>query len=90
MSTLRAREHIDRALAERVHFDSTNMYVQLTDGRHIAVPLDRFARLYSATPEQRAQWEFIGPGVGIHWEEIDEDISVESLMADPSLLLIYK
>lgn len=90
MSTLRARHNTERVLASDVRFDSANMYVHLTDGRKISVALERFAHLRDATPEQREQWEFIGPGIGIHWEEIDEDISVENLLADPATLLVYK
>ncbi|MDY7014890.1 MAG: DUF2442 domain-containing protein [Cyanobacteriota bacterium] len=54
--------------------------VILADGREISVPLLWFPRLYKATPEQRSQWRTIGGGIGIHWEEVDEDISVESLL----------
>jgi len=55
--------------------------VTLADGREIAVPLAWFPRLRDATPEQRGHWRLIGGGVGIHWPEVDEDISVESLLA---------
>ena len=55
--------------------------VVLADGREIAVPLVWFPRLLNATPEQRKEWRLIGGGIGIHWEPIDEDISVESLLA---------
>ena len=55
--------------------------VVLADGREIAVPLIWFPRLVSATPEQRKEWRLIGGGIGIHWEPVDEDISVESLLA---------
>ena len=54
--------------------------VVLDDGRTVSVPLVWFPRLLNATPKQRRQWEFIGGGIGIHWEEIDEDISVASLL----------
>jgi hypothetical protein len=54
--------------------------VALADGREISVPLVWFPRLHKATPEQRSQWRMIGGGIGIHWEEIDEDVSVESLL----------
>ena len=90
MSTLRAKRGTRRIVADSVRFDSSNMYVHLADGREITVPLDRFPRLRDATPEQREQWEFIGPGVGIHWEEIDEDISVENLLLDRASLLAYR
>lgn len=55
--------------------------VVLADGRELAVPLAWFPRLRDATPDQRSRWELIGGGIGIHWPEIDEDISVESLLA---------
>jgi hypothetical protein len=54
--------------------------VTLADGREISAPLVWFPRLLKATPEQRAEWRLIGGGVGIHWEAVDEDISVESLL----------
>ncbi len=54
--------------------------VVLDDGRTVSVPLMWFPRLLNATGKQRKDWEFIGGGVGIHWEEIDEDISIASLL----------
>ena len=53
----------------------------LEDGRQISVPLAWFPRLQNATPAQRKNWRLIGGGIGIHWEDIDEDVSVESLLA---------
>ncbi len=61
--------------------------VVLADGREIAVPLAWFPRLQRATPEQRKEWRLIGGGVGLHWESVDEDISVESLLATKPLLV---
>jgi hypothetical protein len=55
--------------------------VVLADGRELAVPLAWFPRLRDASPEQRKRWELIGGGIGIHWPDVDEDISVESLLA---------
>ena len=55
--------------------------VQLSDGRDISVPLSWYPRLVHATPEERDRWEFIGGGEGIHWPDLDEDISVEMLLA---------
>ena len=52
----------------------------LADGRIISVPLAWSWRLTDATPEQRAHWELIGDGQGVHWPEIDEDISVEGML----------
>jgi hypothetical protein len=54
--------------------------VLLADGREISVPLAWSPRLLAATPEERKQWRLIGGGIGIHWDSIDEDISVESLL----------
>lgn len=54
--------------------------VFLADGREVSVPLEWFPRLRNATDAQRKKWRLIGRGIGIHWEEIDEDISVESLL----------
>ena len=67
-------------LAVDVSFTESALHVSLADGREISVPLAWSPRLLAATPEQRNQWRLIGGGVGIHWEAIDEDISVESLL----------
>ena len=71
------------ALAKSAHFKDNRFYVQLAGEREISVPLAWFPRLQSATDEQRAAWKLIGQGVGIHWEEIDEDISVAGLLGLP-------
>jgi hypothetical protein len=68
-------------LAEDVICTDDTLRVVLVDGREIAVPLVWFPRLQNATPEQRKNWRLIGQGIGIHWESVDEDISVESLLA---------
>jgi len=68
---------------ERVkHVRTTDdtLSVDLTDGRTITVPLVWFPRLLHATPEQRGKWELAGAGFGIHWPEIDEDISTDGLL----------
>jgi hypothetical protein len=57
--------------------------VRLEDGRSLTVPLEWFPSLRDATPEQRANYELIGPGIAIHWPEIDEDISVPRLFGLP-------
>ncbi len=54
--------------------------VALADGRAISVPLDWFPRLESASAKERKNWQLIGGGLGIRWEAIDEDISVENLL----------
>jgi hypothetical protein len=56
------------------------LIVVLADGRELATPLAWFPRLLEATPEQRRNWRFIGRGHGIHWPDVDEDISVASLL----------
>lgn len=57
------------------------LIVDLSDGRTISVPLAWYPRLLHSTPEERKNWRLIGRGHGIHWEDIDEDISVEGLLA---------
>jgi Protein of unknown function (DUF2442) len=69
------------ALAKSVAFDDLMMHVTLLDGRVIGVPIIWFPLLRDATPEQRTKYEIGGGGISLHWEEIDEDISVAGLMA---------
>lgn len=57
-----------------------SLTVELEDGRTLTVPLGWYPRLSHATPAERGNWRLIGPGTGIHWEDIDEDVSVESLL----------
>ena len=73
---------VDRSetLAVEVACSDDALTVVLDDGRTGSVPLVWFPRLLNATRKQRNQWEFIGGGIGIHWEAIDEDISVASLL----------
>lgn len=68
-------------LAVDVTFGDDAFRVALADGRELAVPLVWFPRLLDATPEQRRHWELIGGGEGIHWPDLDEDISVAGLLA---------
>ena len=69
------------AKATSVHFDEDTMWVDLTDGRQLGVPLAYFPRLRQATTEQRQKFVISGGGIGLHWDDLDEDISVESLLA---------
>jgi hypothetical protein len=69
------------ALAKDVKLDDELMHVYLSDGRIISVPIIWFPILYQATPEQRQRWEIAGGGVSLHWEGLDEDLSVANLMA---------
>ena len=77
MSTLKT--NLD-ARAVDVTVSEHELIVRLTDGRNLSVPLAWFPRLLHATPLQRSVWQLLGHGEGIHWPEIDEDISVEGLL----------
>lgn len=72
---------LNDAAAQRVAVGEDSLTVELADGRTIAVPLAWFPRLLHATPAELANWKLIGSGEGIHWPELDEDISVASLLA---------
>jgi hypothetical protein len=67
-------------LASKVWFSKDMLFVHLQDGREIGVPLLWFPRLRKASEEQLNEWRLIGNGVGIHWESIDEDISISALL----------
>lgn len=77
MSTLVVETH---ALAENVEFTNDDMIVSLVDGRKIIVPLVWFPRLANATRNQLENYELLGDGEGIHWPEMDEDLSVSGLL----------
>jgi len=68
-------------VAESVLVTEDTLSVNLSDGRTISVPTSWYPRLLHATPEERKNWRLIGRGHGIHWEDIDEDISIEGLLA---------
>lgn len=63
-----------------VRFDDASLIVDLMDGRTISAPLAWYPRLMKASVDQRANWEKAGAGYGIHWPEIDEDLSTEGLL----------
>ena len=65
--------------AQTLWFTDERLYVRLDDGREIGVPLDWFPKLLKATADQRKNWRLVGKGIGIHWTDIDEDISVKKL-----------
>ena len=69
------------AKASKVFFDEDNLWVILKDGRQLSVPLVYFPRLLNSTPEQREKYEISGGGIGLHWDELDEDISVPALLS---------
>ena len=78
MSTLAIEFEIPDALD--VHVSEDTLSVEFNDGRTISVPLDWYPRLSHATEQERSNWRIIGKGHGIHWEDLDEDISVEGLL----------
>jgi hypothetical protein len=77
MSTL---AEIKQVKAKHIRLELSLFYVELEDGREIGVPYSWFWRLAGATKEQLGKWRLIGQGAGIHWEELDEDISVMGLL----------
>jgi hypothetical protein len=70
--------------AEKVTLTEDTLSVDLSDGRTISVPIAWYPRLVHASPRERAHWRLIGKGEGIHWGDLDEDISVENLLAGRS------
>ena len=79
MATSRVEMEIPAARFVRLQEDA--LEVELSDGRAISVPLVWFPRLLHATADERSDWRLVGRGEGIHWEPLDEDISVEGLLA---------
>jgi len=69
------------ATATRADIDADTITVELSDGRTISAPLSWYPRLYHGTDAERGQWRLIGQGHGLHWPDLDEDISVENLLA---------
>ena len=70
-------------IEQRIHtiaFSADNMTVGFSDGHEVTLPVSYFPRLQSATAPQREQWSLIGRGVGVHWESVDEDLSVENIL----------
>ncbi len=83
----------DERVAE-VKTTEDELSVRLMDGRTISVPLAWYPRLLHATENQRKNWRIIGGGYGIHWEEVDEDLSTEGLLRgapapNPSLIKVF-
>jgi hypothetical protein len=72
---------LSHARVVSVQFVDDAIVVQLVDGRAISAPLHWYPRLLQGTAEERNNWRLIGQGIGIHWPQLDEDISVENLLA---------
>ena len=67
-------------LCTRLRFDADTMWVDLTDGRTLGIPLSYFPRLLNATPAKRRKYTVSGGGAALHWNDLDEDISVRGLL----------
>lgn len=68
------------ARVQKARCTDDRLIVDLTDGRELSVPIRWYPRLLNATPAQRADWQLAGAGYGIHWPQIDEDLSVKGLL----------
>jgi hypothetical protein len=79
MSTLTLE--IEKLVATDVAVTDDSLMVDLADGRTISVPLAWYLRLLAGTPEERKNWRLIGRGEGIHWADLDEDLSLENLLS---------
>ncbi len=82
MSTLAI--NIDSLIAQNISVTEENLIVELVDGRTVSAPLAWYPRLQQGTIEERSNWRLIGLGEGIHWPSLEEDISVEGLIAGRS------
>ena len=71
---------IETAAAKDVRVTDRALIVELVDGRVVSVPLAWYPRLAEGSPAERRRWELLGPGIGVHWPALDEDISVEGLL----------
>jgi hypothetical protein len=78
MSTLITERDV---FAESVQFSDDSMTVRLDDGRALSVPLAWYPRLLHGNKQEREKFELVGDGEGIHWPDLDEDISIEGLLA---------
>ena len=79
MSSLPVETHI--VSARDVHISDDTLSVELSDGRTVSVPVAWYPRLSQGTIEERGHWQLIGDGKGIHWPDLDEDVSVENLLS---------
>ena len=70
----------ETAAAKHVRITDRTLVVELRDGRVVSVPLAWYPRLAEGSPRERRRWELLGPGIGIHWPDLDEDISVDGLL----------
>lgn len=78
MNTLKVETQLPSV--QQVSITEDTLTVELADGRKISVPLAWYPRLLHATPQERNNWRLIGKGEGVHWPDLDEDISVENII----------
>lgn len=76
-----SRTEVQVARAQHVSVTEDSLAVDLVDGRTISVPIGWYPRLLHGTSEERNNWRLVGEGEGIHWPDLDEDVSVENLLA---------
>ena len=90
-SSARGTSSSDEPRITRVRSNSSTLIVDFEDGRSVHLPLVWYPRLFHATQAQRDCWEFIGPGIGVHWPGVDEDLSAAGLLAGrPSIEFIKR
>ena len=65
---------------QRVSFPENSILVEFSDSRAVSIPLTHFPRLQNASPAERDAWDLIGRGLGVHWESLDEDLSLENVL----------
>ena len=65
----------------QVSFSGESMFVAFSDERSITVSIAYFPRLQAASPDQRERWQLVGRGLGVHWESVDEDLSIENILS---------
>lgn len=70
-----------RLTVRDVWFDDTRLFVEMSDGRILGTPIRWYPRLANATPEERSSWRLIAEGEGVHWPDVDEDLSLEGMLA---------
>ena len=75
-----AQTELSEPLIRDVTFDDDRISVEFDDGRAVALPLAWYPRLFNGSSEQRKNWEFIGRGEGLHWPDLDEDLSADGLL----------
>ena len=76
---MQANISIENLKVENVWFNQHKVFFDLVQGLTVGAPIHWFPRLANATPAQRDNWRLIGNGTGVHWEEIDEDLSAEGM-----------